>query len=619
MCGIFGVISKNQTNENQLTNLTNVLSHRGPDAYGVSTIKLLDYYVGLGHRRLSIIDLDPRSNQPFKSNNLDIEIVFNGEIYNFLEIKKLCLNYKFSTNSDTEVIIASYIEFGVNSFNLFNGIFAFTLVDKKNNKVFFVRDRHGVKPLYYYLDPLKENIVFSSELKPITLFPGFSKNIDKESLFLMLSLKYIPSPRSIFSNVYKVQPGHYIEISNYSIFEEKKYFEVIDNIKLMKKNKILPTEQEIFQEIDNSVKRNLISDRGVSTFLSGGIDSTLVTAIAKKYVSELTSFTIGFEDNEFDESIFAEKIAKHLKIKNKKHIITYSEMVKIALNLANIYDEPFADSSQIPTYLVHKLVKDSGSTVVLAGDGGDEHFYGYNIFDKAKKRMTLFRIGNLLFRFFKFLVPFLIKSKYFKIFLPLVSIEYYYLYLYSGSDLSKSANLLSSKIDFAKTISTFSFLNKIKHEDPIVIEAIFSQKVYMVDDCLVKVDRASMNNGIETRVPLLDHTLTSLANSFNPNLHFNNGKKKILLKKLLSTYVPDNLIERPKKGFSIPLNKLLKENQIHDFILDIDEKFLEKQNLFNFKYISTLINEFYNKGINSHSNFIWNYFIFQQWYKANFN
>jgi asparagine synthase (glutamine-hydrolysing) len=614
MCGIFGIISKNQISNDLLIELTNYLSHRGPDSFGTTLYSDNNYFVGLGHRRLSILDPDSRSNQPFKSNDLSIEVVFNGEIYNFQDIKKLCKNYSFKTTSDTEVIIASYLQFGLDSFKMFNGIFAFSLLDKRLNKIYLVRDRHGVKPLYYHYDEAKSLIIFSSELRPITNFPGFSKSIDKTSLYLMLSLKYIPSPFSIYSNVFKLLPGHFIEISNDLSMKNVKYFDLIDEFKANKKNK--PTEEEVFNEIEASIKRNLISDRGISTFLSGGIDSTLVTLIANKYVKDLTTFTIGFEDAQFDESVYVKEIADKLKIKNIQHIISYSEMVDISQKLPTIYDEPFADSSQIPTYLVHKLVKDSGDTVVLAGDGGDEHFYGYNIFEKSSKRLFFFRLGNLILKYFKFLTPFLLKNNWLKLFIPLISIEYYYLYLYSASDMINSARVLREDVNLEKATEPFSFLNRIKNENALAIEALFSQKIYMVDDCLVKVDRASMKNGVETRVPLLDYTLTSLANSLKPSQNFRKKEKKILLKKLLSRYLPKELFNRPKKGFSIPLQKLLNEKEIKTYLESLSLQFINKQNIFKFKEINNILNDFYKNDNNKLSSFVWSYYMFQKWYET---
>jgi len=396
MCGISGFCDfKKKSSENILKNMTDALIHRGPDSSGYSFFEYETYQVGLGHRRLSILDLSSHGHQPMSFENLDI--VFNGEIYNFKEIKKelLELGYSFYSNSDTEVILKSYYQWGIKAVDRFNGMFAITIYDKKENKLILIRDRVGVKPFYYYKkDSL---ILFSSELKSFHKYPNFEKIIDKNSLSLYLQFGYIPEPHSIFKNSYKLKAGHYIEIDLKSQkIEEIKYWDVVDfynkpKIDISQEEAILKTEELL----KSSFEYRMVSDVPVGVFLSGGYDSSLVVSILENGRNEkLNTFTIGFKEKGFDEAPYAKEVAKYLGTNHTEYYCTQKDALEIIPKLAEMYDEPFGDSSAIPTTLVSALARKS-VTVSLSADGGDEIFAGYGKYTTTKQYFDKFnKISN---------------------------------------------------------------------------------------------------------------------------------------------------------------------------------------------------------------------------------
>ena len=379
MCGIAGFIDyKKETNKDTLTLMTDVLAHRGPDDKGYEVYTCEKASVGLGHRRLSILDLSSLGHQPMEYG--DWSIVFNGEIYNFGEIKiELQEKYSidFKSHADTEVIIHAFDRWGIASVDKFNGMFAFVIFNKKTNEVYCVRDRAGVKPLYYYQSG--ELFLFSSELKSFHQHPKFEKSINPDVLGLYFQYGYIPSPYSIFEKVKKVSPGAYLYINlNNNTLEEKKYWDIVE---VYNQPKLSINIEDAISETENLLKSafkyRLISDVPVGIFLSGGYDSAAVAGLLQSEHSEkLKTFTIGFEDNAYDEAPFAKKVADYLGTEHHEYYCTEKDALEIIPTLSEIYDEPFADSSAIPTILVSKIAA-KDVTVVLSADGGDEAFGGY--------------------------------------------------------------------------------------------------------------------------------------------------------------------------------------------------------------------------------------------------
>ena len=370
MCGLVGFISSNQISINQLLVMTDSISHRGPDGSGHYINKFGELYWGLGHRRLSIIDVDTRSDQPFFNKSKNIALTYNGEIYNYIELKQELKEYNFITESDTEVILALYEKYGIEFDGKLDGIFSFSISDFSIGKTFLVRDRHGVKPLYFFYD--ESNLVYASELRPILKYPFFSKELDNFSVELMLSLSYIPGNRSIFSSVKKVTPGSIMVFIGTRFDKEISYWDSIDTY--LKQKKEQHSLSNYSATIDDAVQQNLVGDVEVATLLSSGIDSSTVLAFAKNYSSEIKNFTIGFDDINYDESIYANEFSKRLGVQNISRILSIEQLANTALNVARYCDEPLGDISLLPTLQVSKLVKDSSIKVVLSGDGGDEFF-----------------------------------------------------------------------------------------------------------------------------------------------------------------------------------------------------------------------------------------------------
>ncbi len=611
MCGITGFFTKNDVTIEHLKVMNDQMIHRGPDAGNEKLFGISDFNIGMAHRRLSILDLDERSNQPMEDETKQVLISFNGEIYNYREIKtELSTKYKFRTTSDTEVVLYAYIEWGLKCFEKFNGMFAIALFDRREEKLILARDRHGIKPLYYYVD--KADFVFGSELRPLMKYPFFRKEINTSSLQLMLALKYIPGERTIFNKTSKLTPGTAVVVSEGQIIDRYTFWDTC------KEYDDPISKGDLEDYVQNAVDIRLNADVEVATFLSAGIDSPLVTMLAMKKKPEINSFTIGFEDEKYDESRFASKIAEELKVNNVTKIISYEDMLEVALTISKIYDEPFGDSSQIPTYLVTKMMKDSGYKVVLSGDGGDEFFIGYRRYDKAENRFYKQKKIRALATLFSPL------SRIFSRFFPLYLLSLFkdtrmLLYGLNSGYTGWLANLVVKDKSSQKSLTTaFSFVSKLRGKNPIEINSLFDQKVYMIDDILTKVDRASMANSIEVRVPLMDHNVSRYSYSIPLANKLENGVKKSELKKILYSMANQELFERPKQGFGIPLDRLLNEKVIKERVFGYIEKDSSNGNgLFRTRRLKRIINFYYHSNSTKkekYTNFVWNYYVFREWY-----
>nr|MCR5670793.1 asparagine synthase (glutamine-hydrolyzing) [Butyrivibrio sp.] len=390
MCGICGFISKREISKDELRIMNDTMYHRGPDDSGVEIYSgSADYNIGLAQRRLSIQDLSPLGHQPMHSENGRITMVFNGEIYNFLELKKELSDYPFRSNCDTEVIIAAYLKWGIDMVDHIHGMFAIALYDRKSDDVYLIRDRIGKKPLFYWLDG--ENIVFASELKAIMKCPGFSGEIRRELLPRFLFQQYIIAPDTIFKDVYKLEAGSIVKFNKGNI-EKRKYWDIKEVYSRLSKDPVKSYEEAkegLKDRLRESVKKRMISDVPLGTFLSGGYDSSLVTAIAQELSNEpVKTFCIGFDVPQYNEASYAKEIAQHLGTDHTELYISEKEMFDLVSSIPQYYDEPFADNSEIPSMLVSKLAK-KDVTVALSGDGGDEFFCGYNIYDYVAQAQKL--------------------------------------------------------------------------------------------------------------------------------------------------------------------------------------------------------------------------------------
>lgn len=628
MCGIAGFCDFSKKSSNDiLKNMTDVLHHRGPDDSGYFWDENEYSQIALGHRRLSILDLSVHGHQPMSFEYLDI--VFNGEVYNFKEIKKelLELGYDFYSDSDTEVILKSYHQWGIKAVDKFNGMFAIVIYDKKANKLIFIRDRAGIKPFYYYKKG--SFILFSSELKSFHKHPTFQKEINKNSLSLYLQFGYIPEPFSIFKNTYKLKAGHYIEIDLKSQnFEEKKYWDVVD---FYNKPKLDISENEAIEKTEELLKSSfeyrMVSDVPVGVFLSGGYDSTVVTAILQNQRSEkLNTFTIGFKEKGFDEAPYAKEVAKYLGTNHTEYYCTQKDALEIIPKLCELYDEPFGDSSAIPTTLVSALAR-KHVTVCLSADGGDEIFAGYS---KYTTTMEYFNKFSSIPNSIKSIIGFgmdNIKPQY----IPILNKTYNFATRYEKINaILKSKNSVEA-MKYTSEYFTKKERNKLLKvcfddlstnfdtqiadiNDEINQMLAIDYKTYMVDDILTKVDRATMSVSLEGREPLLDYRLIEFISQLPSNLKYKDGDKKWLLKQITHKYLPKKMMDRPKQGFGVPLTEWFRDELKEYFMVYLDEKRIEKEGLFDSKEIIRL-RDSYLSGNKENVQKLWFLLMFEMWYE----
>lgn len=575
MCGIVGAFFREQINEVSMRQATDLLSHRGPDASGYYLSS--DKRVFLGHRRLSIIDVSQGANQPMFSHNSRFIIIYNGEVYNYEKLKHKLPDVLWKTSGDTEVVLELFVHYGAESFAWLNGFFAFSIYDTVEEKLWLCRDGLGIKPLFIQRD--NEKLIFASELKAII---QANKEEGKTSSFLVskkavahfLHLGFVPEPMTIYRGIKKFPAGHYAVLDTKSgEWNRYKYWNVRDYFLT---NPIQDEAQALKQyreKLFASVERQMMSDVPLGTFLSGGIDSSLVTAVASKISgSKVKTFSIGFEDAQFDESAYAQQVASHLGTDHHLFRTKLDDILALVPEFLTLFDEPFADSSAFPTMLVSKLAKEH-VTVTLSGDGGDEFFQGYGMYVWAKRlsdpkvqllRKPIFLVSKFMSernqragRVFNFPSAKRIPSHIF-------SQEQYF---FSEQELKKL--LLKNKFDFTE-------LNALPRKGSVQErQAFWDIEHYLKDDLLVKVDRASMRYSLETRVPLLDKELVEF--SLNVPLSFKVNEEygtKYLMKKTLYDMVPKDIFDRPKRGFSIPLNKWLA-NELRPML----DKYLSKQKI----------------------------------------
>jgi asparagine synthase (glutamine-hydrolysing) len=612
MCGIFGVVDYTGTiNDSIVRQCTDSMSHRGPDDSGYMVESTGDAIIGLGHRRLSIIDLSPLGHQPMHFEHLTI--TYNGEIYNFKDIRSELerTGYLFTSKTDTEVVLKAFHKWGIQCVSKFRGMFAFAVYDRKAKTIILVRDRVGVKPLYYFHSG--STFLFASELKPFYRYKSFSKNISAIGLSHYFNVGYIEAPYTIFENTFKVRPAHFVvynlkdktvnetEYWNLRTFYEKPVF-----------SGSFDEAQETLESIlTNSFMLRTIADVPVGVFLSGGIDSTLVAALIQRNSgTPINTFTIGFKLDGFDEAPFASKIAAHLGVHHKEHYCTTKDAHNIIPQLVDFYDEPFADSSAIPTYLVSQLSKEH-ATVVLSGDGGDELFCGYTAYDLFTKRFAF--LNNPLIRFATLLL-----SPDISRLLPNVKLSDRLIKL--GELTRKSAltdryksvcSIFSSwelKRLLGKTMEGYEKIPDLKSRAPAENMMLVDFIHYLPDDIMVKVDRATMAVSIEGREPLLDHTILEFAARLP--LSYKHNKK--ILKSILAKYVPPALFERKKHGFGIPINDWIRKDL--RFLIDeyCGDASLLSSGYFNLEALRRIKRNFFLGKDNTPR--MWYMLVFQMWY-----
>lgn len=606
MCGISGFYSTGSFfGQDDLNSMNQSLRHRGPDAGG----SFFESPAGLAHRRLSIIDLSVSANQPMHSQSGRYVMVFNGEIYNFKELASR-FGIEQKTTSDSEVILELFEKKGPGFVSLLNGMFAIAIYDKQNREMWLFRDRLGIKPIFTFDDG--KNFAFASELKALYALPAIKKQTDiqSEAVSLFLHLGYIPEPYTIYRNISKFPSGCYMHIGK----DGKTLHRYWDSTKCAQQNfggSYAEARQTYHELLKSSVKYRLISDVAYGTFLSGGIDSSLVTAIASKTDTKpLKTFTIGFHENRMNEAGYAKKIAQYLGTDHHEFFVSYKEVREIIPEMQNFFDEPFADSSAVPTYLVSKLARQH-VTMTLSGDGGDELFMGYGAYTWAN------RLSNPLVKAFRLPLSFLLshhtnRSK------RAAMLFNYQNEAHLKSHIFSQEQYLFSETEIialtGKTSPVFDTINQgVTRLSPAGEQALFDLQYYLKDDLLVKVDRTSMASSLETRVPLLDYRLVEFALSLPDDFKIKNGVAKYLLKDLLNDYIPKELFERPKQGFAIPLSHWMK-NELKDYFLTyLSPEIIRKHGLVNPAEVEKYKKLFYTKNLDFYYNRLWQTALLHQW------
>lgn len=621
MCGICGFLSQKNIDVEALKNMNNSMQHRGPDDSGVEIEPVYGgYQLGLAHRRLSILDLSVRGHQPMHSVNKRVTVVFNGEIYNFQELRNK-IDYPFTSDSDTEVIIAAYLKYGIRCVDYFNGMFAIAIYDRDTQELFLIRDRMGVKPLYYCVQD--GSLIFGSELKTIMLCPEINLEIDKNILGLYFAKGYICSPNTIFKQVKKLNAGSVLRFKA-GRYDIKKYWNVKDKYHELSRFPIKDfdeAKEELKLKLTEAVRLRMISDVPIGVFLSGGYDSSLITAIAQQQCDEpLRTFSIGFEKGTFSESLYAEAVARHIGTRHTNKVITESQMLELIDELPYYYDEPFADGSQLPMMLVAKLAKENNVTVALSGDGGDELFCGYGAYEKVsfmQKLNPIFKLGHLLGT------------------IPVLggTLEDYYPYKLQAMTRNRNKNTQTQPEALTREKILRKLLLKTDGEDLdlqyrieqsycvddwMIRAMLLDMDTYLPDDICCKVDRATMRYSLETRSPLLDKDVIELSYRIPQRYKYHGKCLKYILKNIAYEYIPKELLDRPKQGFGIPYQKWL-QGPLRERLLEYcRENFLIRQSMFDGKVMRKFIADYmkYDENIKpNYSDVIWRFLMFQMWYE----
>lgn len=629
MCGIAGFVDFQNRQafqfKEQLTKAIQTLALRGPD---FQSTHVIDQQVAFAHARLSIIDTSAASNQPLQIDEGVYSIVFNGEIYNFLEIRnKLEQQFQetFTTLGDTEVILRAYKHYGSACIDLFNGFFAFAIYNKQTEEVFIARDRMGIKPLLY--SKSEKGFFFASEMKALIAL-GIEKKLDFTSLQQYFQFNYIPSPHSIFENVKKLQPGHTLLIKKDGSIEEKSYY-TIPYTKDYSSISYDAAQTEFRNLIELSVRRRMIADVPLGSFLSGGIDSSIIATLAARETPNLNTFSIGFKDEPyFDETYYANLVAKKIKSNHTVFSLSNTDLYENLNSILDYIDEPFADSSAIPVYILSKKTKEVVK-VALSGDGADEIFGGYNK-HKAEYQVMQNNLLNTLVGLGKPLWKVLPKSRHTKlgnIFrqldrfaegMSLSQQERYWRWCsfspesYASSLLKMpvSANdlkFMSRKSEILQHFSLTKDLNETLYTDMHLV---------LVNDMLVKVDLMSMANGLEVRVPFLDHELVNFAFHLPSKYKVNQQGRKTLIKDAFKRDLPIELYTRNKMGFEVPLLQWFRTS-LKSLILDdlLADKFILEQNIFQLETINNLKKQLFSNNPGEVHAQIWALIVFQTWYK----
>ena len=628
MCGINGIIHYTKQNPRALAqdlrNMNDIIIHRGPDDDGVYINNTSKGSLAMGMRRLSIIDLST-GNQPMQNEDKSITLVFNGEIYNFQTLKNKLLKkgITFHTSSDTEVILRLYETYGVKSFGMLDGMFAFSIHDTQKNKVYIARDYFGEKPLYYIHH--NNQIIWASELKSIISLIEHKPAIDKHALNLYFQLTYIPAPFCIYEGINKLEPNHFLEINidkpGYASFEIDQNFE--DIIVNSKESAVKQTHDLVY----NSVASRSISDVPIGTFLSGGVDSSIVSlCLAKQKTKKINTYSIGFENKSYDETNKSRKVADIIDSDHNEVIITEKDFAQNIDTILLNFDEPFADSSALPSYVVAQKTS-KHVKVALTGDGGDEIFGGYTKYymGKLNRQYTTYVpkfIHQLALKSTQsILAPSSVSNDWRTKLRKLLKAidydgQYYYNIISLGYTAAEFDQFIQSQWIKPNALSYF----KNKYNKPVKTLTDFrniDRLISLEGDMLVKVDRTSMLNSLECRAPFLNKKLWNFTHQIPEKYLLQGWDKKHLLKEAFKKYFPEGFLDKKKRGFGVPVGQWMRSDLKSELLSYCEKDFILKQAIFNYDTIYKLIHQHINGKVDNAFR-VWTFFCFQKWYKQNY-
>lgn len=644
MCGIAGFFLKKDDNslkDNSIEIINNMLGeidHRGPDRTGIW--RSPNSSVVFGHKRLSILELSNAGNQPMFDASENLILIFNGEIYNHLQLRKEIINsgkrVHWKGGSDTETLIESIKVFGLEkTLQTIEGMFSFALFDKRKSKLYLVRDRIGEKPLYYSC--FGNRLIFGSELKALLKFPIFDRSINKSALENFLNHNYVKGPYSIYNNTFKLQPGTLLVFDTEKLkIEFQCFWDLHENLKESVKNKFTINEDdivdEIHEELKSVVRDQSVADVNIGSFLSGGLDSSLITALMQSQVGNtINTFSIGFQESSYDESEYSMEVSKRLGTNHTYYNFTKSDAQDLIPKLPKIYDEPFADSSQLPTLFL-SFIASKSNKVCLSGDGGDELFCGYSRYSYSRNISNVVLQMPLKFRDYtasllnttnNILNRHSLKGK--KIIQILRSKDFYDLYqqfitLWPNKNIIIKNNLKDDKCpQLTYCHDQFKSLIKDDFNDDFLLQAMESDIFsYLVDDIMVKVDRASMSFSLETRAPFLNHRLLKKAFMIPRNLRCKNNEQKYILRRIISRYLPIDLFDRPKAGFSVPLDSWLR-GPLREWAEELlDPSLIKEQGFFDNRIIEKVWQK-HKQGNRRYHYYLWDILMFQSWFNYNYS
>lgn len=622
MCGIAGIFDLNgdrQFDRDLVEAMNQTQFHRGPDEGGIH----LEPGVALAHRRLSIIDLSS-GQQPMATIDGDVTLVYNGEIYNFPDLTEelKAKGYQFRTHCDTEVILYAWQEWGEDCVEHFRGMFAFALFDRKRQSLFLVRDRLGIKPLFYSVLP-DGQILFGSELKVLKAHPNLPRQVCPTAVEDYFALGYIPEPKTIYKDVFKLRPGHTLLLEKGKpVPEQKEYWDIPFNVSPVESEESVL--KELVERMRQAVDIRMVAEVPLGAFLSGGVDSSAVVAMMAQLQDDpVNTCAIGFDVKQFNETEYARQVADRYKTNHTEQTVD-SDDFDLIDTLAELYDEPYADSSAIPTYRVCQLAKKQ-VTVALSGDGGDENLAGYRRYrwhmneEQLRSRLPLgFRkaVFGLLGRLYPKAdwAPKIFRAKSTFQSLARNSVEAYLHSVSIAKDEQRDmlfSDELKQALNGYSAVEVFNhYADKCPSDDALTLIQYIDMKTYLVGDILTKVDRASMAHSLEVRVPLLDHKFVEWISSLPSNLKLKGQEGKYSLKKSLESYLPNDVLYRPKMGFGVPLANWFRgplKDRLRKAIVDGG---LANSRLFNKSYLEQLVNQ-HQSGVRDHSAILWTLLMFE--------